>query len=57
MTDEQALKVVVGYGKHATQDEQADAWQHLVDNGVVWELAHFVQEVAKKFVAVGLCHR
>lgn len=40
----------------ADEDLQIEAWQHLIDTGVVWQLQGFFGRQAAMLIETGVCH-
>jgi hypothetical protein len=40
----------------ASREEQVEAWQHLIDNGMVWKLQGFYGRNATNLINAGICH-
>jgi hypothetical protein len=43
-------------GEGATQKEQLEAWQYLIDTGLCWRLQGFFGRTARDLIESGLCH-
>ena len=39
----------------ADDDEQIEAWQHLIDTGIVWQLQGWYGRTAKRLIDEGYC--
>ena len=40
----------------ADDDEQIEAWQHLIDTGIVWQLQGWYERTAKRLIEEEICH-
>lgn len=58
MTILEAIELIEnGYGEGiATIEEQAEALQCLIDDGIVWHLQGFYGRLASAYIKAGLCH-
>ena len=41
---------------NATEKEEIEAWQYLINNGVVWELQGWYGRTAIRLIESGVCH-
>lgn len=58
MTTYDACAVIEGFdGEEHTEDEILDAFQYLIDTGVVWQLQGFYGRTAAALIESGECHR
>lgn len=51
----EAIMLIEG-DESATHDEQIDAWQYLVDTGIVWSLQGFYGRSAQAMIEAGILH-
>ena len=56
MDDFTATMIVEGEEEVETEEEYADAVQHLIDTGLAWKLQGFFGRTAANFINRGLCH-
>lgn len=40
----------------ADDDEQIEAWQHLIDTGIVWQLQGWYGRTAQRLIEEGVCN-
>lgn len=58
LTTYDCCAIIEGFdGEDHTEDEVIDAFQHLIDTGVVWTLQGFYGRNAARLIDLGLCHR
>ena len=43
--------------EEASEDEQLEAWQHLIDTGLAWQLQGSFGRQAAALIEAGHCHR
>ena len=43
-------------GENATEEEQIEAWQYLIDTGMCWKLQGWYGRTAKRLIEAGICH-
>ena len=55
MDDFTAVMIAEGV-EDATEEERIEAWQHLIDTGVVWALQGFFGRMARTLIEQGVCH-
>lgn len=49
--------VLIAEGEiEATEEQQIEAWQFLIDNGTVWRLQGFFGRRALQLIKDGVCH-
>lgn len=53
-----AVSIAEGFcgGENATEDEQIEAWQYLVDTGMAWTLQGFFGRTARAMIDQGIIH-
>lgn len=53
-----AVSIAEGFcgGENATEEEQIDAWQHLIDTGMCWTLQGWFGRTAAALIEQGVCH-
>lgn len=54
MDDLTAIFICEG-SQDANEDEVIEAWQHLIDTGLVWQLQGFYGRMASELIAHGVC--
>jgi len=42
--------------EEASEDEQIEAWQYLIDTGLCWQLQGTFGRTAKALIESGVCH-
>jgi hypothetical protein len=42
--------------EEATEEKQIEAWQFLINSGLVWQLQGFFGRTAKALIEAGICH-
>ena len=52
-----AVLIVEGVEEVETEEEYAEAVQHLINKGLAWSLQGFHGRVAESFIEAGLCYR
>jgi hypothetical protein len=59
MTNYLACAIAEGFceGEDATQEQQIEAWQYLIDTGLCWKLQGWYGRNAKALIESGDCHR
>ena len=50
-----AILIIEGQEK-VSEDEEIAAWQHLIDNRMVWQLQGSYGRFASNLIATGICH-
>ena len=45
-----------GEGENATQEQQIEAWQYLIDTGTCWKLQGMFGRTAQALIDEGICH-
>lgn len=43
-------------GENASEEEQLEAWQYLIDTGLAWQLQGFFGRTAAALIESGACH-
>lgn len=56
MDDLTAVQIAEGQIEVDTQDEVIEAWQHLIDTGLCWQLQGWFGRTAFELLAKGICH-
>jgi len=56
MDDFTATMIVEGEEEVETEEEFAEAVQHLINTGLAWSLQGFFGRTANQFIEAGLCH-
>ncbi len=56
MTDFEAVAIAEGFceGEGASEEQQTEAWQHLVDTGLAWTLQGWFGRTAKALIEAGV---
>lgn len=58
LTTYDCCAIIEGFdGEPHTEDEVIEAFQHLIDTGVVWTLQGFYGRTAHRLIELGLCAR
>jgi len=58
MTDYDAVAIAEGFADHEpSEEEQTQAWQHLIDTGLAWKLQGWFGRTAADLIQQGICHR
>jgi hypothetical protein len=54
-----AVSIAEGFcgGENASEDEQIEAWQHLIDTGLAWSLQGWFGRTAANLIEQGICRR
>jgi hypothetical protein len=56
-SDYDACAAVEGFdGEEHTEEELIEAWQSLINSGIVWNLQGWYGRTAKRLIDEGLCH-
>lgn len=42
--------------EEATEEQQLEAWQYLIDTGLCWKLQGFFGRTARYLIEEGICH-
>lgn len=58
MNNYTAVSIAEGFhkGENATEAEQIEAWQHLIDTGLAWKLQGWFGRAAVVLIERGICH-
>ena len=53
-----AVSIAEGFcdGENATEEQQIDAWQHLIDTGLCWRLQGRFGRTATNLIKQDICH-
>lgn len=54
MTDFRAVALAEGF-EDGTEEEQIEAWQHLIDTGLAWRLQGAFGRQAARMIDAGIC--
>jgi len=54
MNDYRAVALTEGF-EDGTEEEQIEAWQHLIDTGLAWSLQGSFGRMAKHLIEQGVC--
>ena len=57
MTNYTAVSIAEGFcgGENATEEQQIEAWQHLIDTGLAWTLQGWFGRRATELIEQGVC--
>jgi len=57
MTNYTAVSIAEGFcgGENATEEQQIEAWQHLIDTGLAWSLQGWFGRHATSLIEQGVC--
>jgi hypothetical protein len=55
MDNYEAVMICEGV-EEAEEEERIQAWQHLIDTGLVWKLQGSFGRMAAHLIAEGICH-
>jgi len=56
MTDYEAVSIAEGFCDYEpTEQETIEAWQHLIDTGLVWTLQGWFGRTAMSLIEQGVC--
>ena len=57
MTPYLACAIAEGFceGEGASEEEQIEAWQYLIDNGICWSLQGWYGRTAMRLIEAGVC--
>lgn len=57
MTNYMATAIAEGFyeGEEAVEEQQIEAWQHLIDTGLCWTLQGWFGRIAKMLIDNGIC--
>lgn len=52
-----AVSIAEGFceGENATEEQQIEAWQHLIDTGMAWTLQGWFGRTAAGLIEQGIC--
>ena len=50
-----AVMIAEGAQEPESEQEQIDAWQHLIDTGLAWQLQGFFGRSAQNLIDAGIC--
>lgn len=56
MTPYRAAMIAEGVEEAEDEDEVIEAWQHLIDTGLAWQLQGSFGRTAKNLIDAGVCH-
>ncbi len=58
MTNYMAVAIAEGFceGENTTEEQQIEAWQHLVDTGMAWTLQGWFGRTATALIEQGVIH-
>ena len=55
MTDYTAVALAEGFEEAESVEQTIEAWQHLIDTGLVWRLQGFFGRTAQALIDDGVC--
>lgn len=57
MTNYMAVAIAEGFceGEGASEEQQIDAWQHLINTGMAWTLQGWFGRTAARLIEAGIC--
>ena len=51
-----AIGLAEGFIEAESEEQVIDAWQHLIDTGLCWQLQGWFGRTARDLIDSGLCH-
>ena len=51
-----AVGIAEGFIEAASQEDVVEAWQHLIDTGLCWQLQGWFGRTARDLIDSGICH-
>lgn len=51
-----ATGIAEGFIEATSREQAIEAWQHLIDTGLVWSLQGFFGRTATQLIKEGICH-
>lgn len=51
-----AVGIAEGFIEADSEEQQIEAWQHLIDTGLAWSLQGFFGRTASQLINDGICH-
>ena len=55
MSDYEAIGIAEGFVENSDPDKEIEAWQHLIDTGLVWQLQGWFGRTATHLIEQGIC--
>lgn len=55
MSNFDAVQIAEGC-READEEQQQEAWQHLIDTGLAWQLQGWFGRQAARLIEAGVCH-
>jgi len=56
MDDFNAIGIAEGFVEADNEEQYIEAWQHLIDTGIVWQLQGWFGRTATSLIESGICH-
>jgi hypothetical protein len=56
MDNYKAVGIAEGFIESENDDQQIQAWQHLINTGLAWQLQGFFGRTATQLIKAGVCH-
>lgn len=58
MSNYEAVSIAEGFCDfEPTEEQQTEAWQHLIDTGLAWTLQGWFGRTATGLIDAGVCHK
>lgn len=51
-----AIGIAEGFIEAESEEQQVEAWQHLIDTALAWKLQGFFGRTAHNLIEQGICH-
>lgn len=56
MDNFEAVMIAEGAMEAESEEQAIEAWQHLIDTGMAWQLQGFFGRSAQSLIDAGVCH-